>query len=108
MAKLREGRPGALYMAVGAAVRAQRDLRGLKQEDLAQIVGLSRASVANIEGGRQAVPIHMLAEIAEALGTTCAELLRSAESRPKRGERTDVELPTPVLTFVRRNVRAVS
>lgn len=91
-------------MAVGAEVRTRRDLCGLKQEDLAQRVGLSRASVANIEGGRQAVPIHLLAEMAEALGTTCSDILRSTESE-KADERMSADLPISVLEFVQRKVR---
>ena len=103
--KRREGRAGALYLAVGAEVRTRRSQRGLKQEDLSQLVGLSRASVANVEGGRQAVPIHLLAEIAEALGTTCSDVLASAETRVS-DQAVPPPLPSTVMAFVQRKVRA--
>lgn len=44
------------------------------QLQLAGQVGLSRESIANIEGGRQQVLLHHALDIARALGVTLAEL----------------------------------
>jgi transcriptional regulator with XRE-family HTH domain len=45
-----------------------RDARGLRtQQDIATKVGMSRAAIANIELGRQRVPLHMIAKFARAL-----------------------------------------
>ena len=41
--------------ALGGRIRAARDRAGVKQEQLAQAVGLSRTSITNIERGRQGV-----------------------------------------------------
>lgn len=103
--KVREGRAGALYAAVGAEVRTRRELHGMTQEHLADRVGLSRASVANIECGRQAVPLHLLAKTAEALKTTCSDILRIAEATPEASERIPDDLPVRVMAFVQRKLR---
>jgi DNA-binding XRE family transcriptional regulator len=105
MTKRREGRAGALYSAVGAELKARRMVCGVNQDFLALEVGLSRASIANIEGGRQAVPLHHLAKIAEALGTTGSAILRAVESKPKANEHMPADLPNPVAAFVRDKVR---
>lgn len=104
MTKRREGRAGALYSAVGSELKARRMARGVNQDALALAVGLSRASVANIEGGRQAVPLHHLAQISEFLGTSASAILRSAESRPKGDELMPMDLPHAVAAFMRDKV----
>lgn len=55
------------YRAVGAKVAEARTMRGMSQNDLAEAVGLSRASVANIEAGRQRMLAHTLVELAAAV-----------------------------------------
>jgi transcriptional regulator with XRE-family HTH domain len=66
-----------LYRLVGEKVRAAR-LRAapsLSQEKLARRLGVSRASVVNIEAGRQRPPLHVLWQIAEALNTELTFLI---------------------------------
>ena len=105
MPRRREGNAGKLYEAVGAELRAQRAARGLKQEDLALRVGISRASVANIEGGRQAISLHHLSDLAEALGTTASSVLRAAEARRSKPDSVPADLPPAVQAFIKTNVR---
>ena len=105
MPKRRVGRAGALYEAVGARLRALREARGLGQEELALKIGISRASIANIEGGRQAVSLHHLADMAEALGTAASAVLRAAESRRRVPDEVPADLPEAVQAFVRSKVR---
>lgn len=105
MAKRREGRAGELYVALGAALQELREANGLNQDGLALQVGLSRASIANIEGGRQAVPLHHLAEMAAALGTTASAIIHVIESKPKATEQMPEDLPTAVMAFVRNRMR---
>lgn len=64
----------AFYQEFGSRVRRARSER-LTQQALAVKVGLSRAAIANVEVGRQRVPLHMLYRFAEALDVAPAELL---------------------------------
>jgi transcriptional regulator with XRE-family HTH domain len=64
-----------LYLKLGEAVANRRKQLGLKQADLAQRIGLSRASVANIELGRQKVLLHHIYKLAVALGLARLEEL---------------------------------
>ena len=67
---------GHVQAIVGRAIRRHRDAAGLTQSALVDRVGLSRASVANVEAGRQAVAVHHLYRIAAALGVEVRDLLR--------------------------------
>lgn len=60
---------------VGDMILAARKAKKWTQEMLASHVGLSRAQIANIEGGRSDVPMKTLSRFAEALGTTMRELV---------------------------------
>lgn len=60
---------------VGAAIRAERDRLGITQDDLAQRLGMSRPSVANIEKGRQQISVAQLLSFSKALGVAAASLL---------------------------------
>lgn len=65
-----------IYERLGQQIAARR--RGLKmtQEKLAAAVGMSRASIANIESGRQNVLLHHLYRFAKALNIShVADLL---------------------------------
>jgi DNA-binding XRE family transcriptional regulator len=60
--------PG-LYSAVGRKIRAARDRSTprLSQDNLAKRLGISRASIVNIEAGRQHAPLDLLWKIAQIL-----------------------------------------
>lgn len=64
-----------IYRAVGRRICAERRKRGLNQDTLAAGCGLTRASFANIEAGRQRVQLHALAQIADVLGVPVGDLL---------------------------------
>jgi transcriptional regulator with XRE-family HTH domain len=63
------------YTTIGTNIRTIRKARGMSQEQLAAGIGLLRTSVANIEAGRQRVPLHTLEPIAAALNVTVGALL---------------------------------
>jgi transcriptional regulator with XRE-family HTH domain len=56
-----------LYRSLGRRAQEARQALGLRQEDLARLVGVTRPSIANMESGRQRTPLHTLVEIARAL-----------------------------------------
>jgi transcriptional regulator with XRE-family HTH domain len=68
-----------LYIEIGLKIRAARLDRSWKQDDLAEAVGLTRSSVANIEAGRQKTLVHSLVRIAESLNVTVDTLLPDAD-----------------------------
>ena len=65
----------AFYKYLGSAIRAQRRVLGLTQRQLAGQLGISRASLANVETGRQRVLVHQLYELASQLNTSVDKLL---------------------------------
>lgn len=72
----------ALYRTVGDRIRAARERQPTKmsQVALAKRLGISRASIVNIEAGRQHAPLSLLWQIAEQLHTELINLVpRKAE-----------------------------
>ena len=70
------------YRELGQRIRTARKRHAggsLTQAELAERVDVSRSSIANIEQGRQQAPIHILVQIAEALGVSPGELLPRLE-----------------------------
>jgi transcriptional regulator with XRE-family HTH domain len=63
------------YRDFGRLLSNARRERGLSQERLGDRVSLSRTSIVNIEKGRQRIPLHLLVDIADALGVTPLSLL---------------------------------
>jgi transcriptional regulator with XRE-family HTH domain len=59
--------PEAIYRLFGRRLRELRESRHLPQQELATLSGLTRASIANIESGRQRVLLHQILQFAEAL-----------------------------------------
>jgi transcriptional regulator with XRE-family HTH domain len=64
-----------LYQHIGKEIRRLREEAGMSQSQLADAIGHLRASVANIEAGRQKTPLHVLYAISEALETDLKAML---------------------------------
>lgn len=64
-----------LYGRVGVLIKNGRRQRGLSQGELAATLGISRASLANIETGRQGLLLHHLYRIAASLEVDVGTLL---------------------------------
>jgi transcriptional regulator with XRE-family HTH domain len=62
------------YQELGQRVQRIRKRRGLTQESLASMVGLTRTSMVNIERGRQKVLAHTLVRLARALQVEIEEV----------------------------------
>jgi transcriptional regulator with XRE-family HTH domain len=65
------------YYQLGINIKEARKTAGLSQEILAEQLGLSRASIVNVEKGRHRLNIHILVELAEALKVNIEKLLPS-------------------------------
>jgi transcriptional regulator with XRE-family HTH domain len=57
-----------IYAVFGRRLAIARREASLTQAELARKVGLSRASIANIEGGKQRVFLDQVFELAQAIG----------------------------------------
>ena len=60
---------------VGRCIRAARQRAGFSQVRLSKALRMSRASVVNIEAGRQHPPLHVLWRIAGILGIEPSDLI---------------------------------
>jgi transcriptional regulator with XRE-family HTH domain len=69
MALMTEDRTKLQWAALGAAIRAAREARGLTQVNLAELAGISEGSVQNLEGGspRSRIP-QSLAKVEPHIG----------------------------------------
>ena len=56
-----------VYKLLGSRAATRRKQLGLKQEEVAKQIGLSRASLANLETGRQKILLHHVYKLAAAL-----------------------------------------
>lgn len=66
------------YIEIGRRVRLART--ALTQAQLARRIDLTRPSVANLEAGRQRIPIHTFLRLAHALGVSPTALLPELET----------------------------
>lgn len=77
-----QGKVVDLYFEIGKAIHRRRTAvsPSVSQQRLADAVGLSRASIVNIERGRHRIQIHVLYDIALALGVEVYALLPSTDA----------------------------
>ncbi|NRQ33536.1 helix-turn-helix transcriptional regulator [Nonomuraea sp. NN258] len=66
---------GLSMAELGARVRAERRARGLSIERLAELSGISRSMVSDVERGAKTPTVLVLDRLATALGTSIARLL---------------------------------
>lgn len=71
------------YLILGTRIREFRIKASLKQETFAIFLKLSRASIVNIEKGRQHPSIHLLLDIAKVLNIHISDLLPQFEVEEK-------------------------
>lgn len=97
------------YADVGARIRKIREKRGVTQETLGTLIGLSRASVINIEKGRQRFLAHMLVDIAVALHVGPDELLPNVQLRlDQELEQALANRPADEQAWIRKVVAAIT
>lgn len=75
--------PDPYQRRIGQRVFDARTAKDMTQQELADRIGLTRSSVANIEAGRQAFDAVQLAVIARALGVAMDELVRADDLPPE-------------------------
>ncbi len=85
--------PDSIYRHIGTVVKARRKSLRLTQENLSARLGISRASLANIETGRQRVLVHQVYAFAAELDLRPHELLPVPTERRRDGDWNDLPLP---------------
>ncbi len=65
----------AFYIELGELIHKARNNKNLSQAKVADFIGLSRASIVNIEKGRQRTPLHQLYSFAKVLEVDIKELM---------------------------------
>lgn len=72
------------YIVLGKNVRKHRQLKGLRQEDLAEQCGCSNSHIGQIENARTVPSLEMIVRIANVLSATVDQLLRENYREPER------------------------
>jgi transcriptional regulator with XRE-family HTH domain len=81
---------------VGLLLQAMRKRRQMTQEELAVQIGIQRGSYANIEAGRQRIPIDIVWRAAVVLGVSISSLVPEAIAP---GKRASTKPPQPGEVF---------
>jgi transcriptional regulator with XRE-family HTH domain len=71
-----------IYIEFGRLLKRRRKEANLTQDAIATKIGLVRTSVTNIEQGRQHVSLHMVFQLADAIGVRPQDLLPDRAPRP--------------------------
>ncbi|MBS2018094.1 MAG: helix-turn-helix domain-containing protein [Deltaproteobacteria bacterium] len=77
---------------LGAAVRARRNELGLTMKDVAERAGVSARFLVQLEAGEGNISVARLEDVAEALGTTGAELLATGAQAKDSESRSVIAL----------------
>ncbi|XHR29107.1 MAG: helix-turn-helix domain-containing protein [Chthoniobacteraceae bacterium] len=67
-----------IALAIGNQIRAQRKAIGISQERFAELSGLSKNYIGNLERGEYEVSVATLDQIGRSLGTSASLLLKNA------------------------------
>lgn len=78
----------SLDKTLGERVQALREARGWTQEALAQAIGIEAATLSRYETAKLAFPLGVLARVADRLGTTLSDLVRSDDAPIKQDSDT--------------------
>jgi transcriptional regulator with XRE-family HTH domain len=62
-------------LQIGRHIRLWRDLKGVKQQELANSIGITPAALSQIENDMTEVTLHRMEDIADALGVKPEQLL---------------------------------
>lgn len=71
-------------MSVGAEIKRRRKDKGITQEELARLVCVTQGAIMQYERGYKLPSLSMLYRIADALGTTPAQILEDGTNPEAR------------------------
>jgi transcriptional regulator with XRE-family HTH domain len=70
-------------MKVGENIRRLREQRGVKQQEIADLIGMHRSNYSKIESGQREISIAALDKIASFFNVTLDELVHMGEEVPE-------------------------
>lgn len=70
-----------LETALATQIKVELVERGMDQKDLADLVGIERATLNRYLKGHRSIPMPVFFQVAEALGVSAHELMTRAEAR---------------------------
>lgn len=92
---------GELQKTVGENLRVYRRLKGLSQEDFAEVLGVHRTYLGGVERGERNLTLQSVEKLAEQIRVSPMELLRS----PPSAEALATAAETPLAYRARRRRR---
>ena len=72
------------YIVLGRNIRRFRQMRGMRQEDLAEKCGCGSSHIGQIENARGIPSLEMVVNIANSLSVTVDQLLKESYDQPER------------------------
>lgn len=76
MTKLKKDKPPYL-LKIGLYIRKWRELKGIKQEQLANQLGITKAALSNIENDKVDISLHRMEDIAHCLELDVMQLFKN-------------------------------
>lgn len=76
MSKSNKNNPTYL-LKIGLYIRKWRELKGIKQEELAKHLGITKAALSNIENDKADVSLHRIEDIARCLDLEAMQLFKN-------------------------------
>jgi transcriptional regulator with XRE-family HTH domain len=92
---------------VGRRLQLVRKRREMTQEQLAREIGITRASYANVEAGRQRIPLDIVWRAAVVLGVSISSLVPEAINRGAAAANVPAPLATDVFSTSPHNLANV-
>jgi len=74
----------AMVAAVSAVIKMEMVGHGLRQQDVAEAVGIHRETLSRYLGGKKEMPVGTFFQVAQVLGVSPAEIMERAEERARR------------------------
>jgi transcriptional regulator with XRE-family HTH domain len=88
----------SFYLQVSELIKTERIKKNYKQQQLCDLLGLSRGSITNLEKGKHRPSIYQLLKLAVFFGIDYTQLIPIELERQKKAPRQNSKLPTnPIL-----------
>lgn len=91
--KLKVPRREDIYFDIGVRIRVLREARGMSQQDVGDFLGVTRASICNVESGMSRAMVHDLVKLADLFCVPVTALLPPQDGRRGKLLKRTTKLP---------------